>query len=59
MTTNTEAVATRKCPKCSSQETTRSQRVGMVDRTLSLLNNYPYRCHNGDCGWRFRGFGQK
>lgn len=59
MTANTEAVAIRKCPKCGSQDTTRSQRVGLVDRTLSLLNNYPYRCHSNDCGIRFRAFGQK
>jgi predicted RNA-binding Zn-ribbon protein involved in translation (DUF1610 family) len=59
MTTNTEAVAIRKCPKCGSQDVTRSQRVGLLDRTFSLLNNYPYRCHSHDCGIRFRAFGQK
>jgi predicted RNA-binding Zn-ribbon protein involved in translation (DUF1610 family) len=59
MTTNSESIATRKCPKCGSQDTTRSQRVSLLDRTLSLLNNYPYRCHNNDCGYRFRASGQK
>jgi predicted RNA-binding Zn-ribbon protein involved in translation (DUF1610 family) len=59
MTAKSESVDTRKCPKCGSHDTTRSQRVSLLDRTLSLLNNYPYRCHNNDCGMRFRSSGQK
>jgi predicted RNA-binding Zn-ribbon protein involved in translation (DUF1610 family) len=59
MTANPELIATRNCPKCGNQDITRSQRVGLLDRTLSLFNNYPYRCHNNDCGLRFRASGQK
>jgi hypothetical protein len=59
MTSNTQLVSNRKCPSCRSENTTRSQRIGLVDRVLSRLNNYPYRCHNGECGCRFRAFGQR
>jgi predicted RNA-binding Zn-ribbon protein involved in translation (DUF1610 family) len=59
MTSNTQLVSNRKCPLCGRVEITRSQRNGLVDRVLSRLNNYPYRCHNGECGCRFRAFGKR
>jgi predicted RNA-binding Zn-ribbon protein involved in translation (DUF1610 family) len=59
MTSNTQLRTNRKCPLCSHEDITRSQRNGLVDRVLSRLNNYPYRCHNHDCGSRFRAFGKR
>ncbi len=48
----------RKCPKCGSSETARSQRIDLEDRLLSLVNLYPYRCQHFSCKYRFQAFGR-
>ncbi|WP_310426237.1 hypothetical protein [Chamaesiphon sp. VAR_48_metabat_135_sub] len=48
----------RKCPKCGSLHTARSQRIDLDDRLLSLINIYPYRCQQHTCKQRFTSFGR-
>jgi hypothetical protein len=49
---------TQQCPKCGSQEVCRSHRNGRLDRFLSLVNIYPYRCRQLACNVRFYLFGR-
>ena len=53
-----KAQVERKCPKCRSADTARSQRVDLEDRLLSLMNRYPYRCQQQACKQRFHAFGR-
>jgi hypothetical protein len=48
----------RKCPKCGSADTARSQRVDLEDRLFSFINRYPYRCQQQTCKYRFQAFGR-
>jgi hypothetical protein len=34
----------RQCPECGTTQICRAQRVGGLDRILSLVNRYPYHC---------------
>jgi predicted RNA-binding Zn-ribbon protein involved in translation (DUF1610 family) len=47
------------CPACGSNEVLRSSRRGLVDRVLSTINLYPYRCRQYDCEKRFFRFGKE
>jgi hypothetical protein len=40
----------KRCPRCSSDETRRSARRG-IERVLSLVGVYPFRCER--CAARF------
>jgi len=40
-----------RCPRCTSEDTRRSPRRG-IERMLSLVGLYPFRCER--CGARFR-----
>lgn len=44
---------TRKCPKCDSEDISRSRRRGIIEKTVSLLGFVPYRCNNYYCRKRF------
>jgi hypothetical protein len=49
---------TQKCPKCDSDRVGRAHRIGLLDRVLSLVNVYPYRCRKYSCKNRFHSFGR-
>ena len=55
---SSKAQVERKCPKCGSSETARSQRIDLEDRLLSLVNLYPHRCQHFSCKHRFQAFGR-
>lgn len=40
------------CPRCGSAFSRRARRLGLIERTLSLLYIYPFRCDH--CFHRFR-----
>ncbi len=43
----------KSCPACSSENTHRSHRRGIIENVASLAHIYPYRCD--DCNKRFLG----
>jgi hypothetical protein len=45
-------VVEARCPRCGQRGGRRCSRSGGVERALSLLYVYPFRCQL--CGWRFR-----
>ena len=40
------------CPRCGWPEVRRTRRVGWLDRLLSIVYIYPFRC--GRCLYRYR-----
>ncbi len=50
--------AIRKCPKCQTKKVCRAHRFSRLDRVLSLINIYPYRCRQYPCKHRFYLFGR-
>jgi predicted nucleic-acid-binding Zn-ribbon protein len=56
---SSKAQVERKCPKCGSSEVTRSQRIDLTEKLLSLVNVYPYRCQKHTCKHRFESFGKQ
>jgi hypothetical protein len=43
----------RKCPKCDAHKVGRAHRFNKLDRLLSIVNVYPYRCRQFPCKFRF------
>lgn len=43
----------KRCPNCSSENTHRSHRRGLIENGASVFRVYPYRCDN--CNKRFLG----
>lgn len=44
-----------RCPECKVDGGSRSRREGAIERILSVVGYYPYRCHS--CSHRFHSFG--
>ena len=44
--------ATPECPRCGNPDVRRTRRVGFIERLLSLVYVYPFRCAR--CLHRFR-----
>ena len=42
-----------KCPKCGSDNISRSKRRGMIETFISSVGVLPYRCNQFVCGSRF------
>ncbi|AFZ13673.1 hypothetical protein Cri9333_2829 [Crinalium epipsammum PCC 9333] len=42
-----------KCPRCGSDNVSRSKRQGMIEKVISVVRLLPYRCNNYSCGSRF------
>ena len=54
VTTNSAGI---ECPECGNAKISRSRREG-VDRIISLINIYPYRCRTHTCQAHFYRFGK-
>jgi predicted RNA-binding Zn-ribbon protein involved in translation (DUF1610 family) len=53
------AMTTHKCPECGTNKVRRANRCGTLDRVLSYLNIYPYRCRECLSRKRFYSFGRR
>jgi ssDNA-binding Zn-finger/Zn-ribbon topoisomerase 1 len=53
------AITTHKCPKCGTHKVRRANRYGTLDRVLSFVNIYPYRCCQCLSQKRFYSFGRR
>jgi hypothetical protein len=56
---NRDNISTHKCPECGTHKVRRSNRYGMLDRVLSVVNVYPYRCCECPSQKRFYSFGRR
>jgi predicted RNA-binding Zn-ribbon protein involved in translation (DUF1610 family) len=55
---SSQSKASHQCPKCGSLKVVRSQRVNLLERVISLVNIYPYRCQQHICKHRFQYWGK-
>jgi hypothetical protein len=53
------ATTNRQCPECGTTQICRARRAGGLDRILSLVNRYPYYCHQCPTDVRFYLTGRK
>ena len=51
--TKNSTTGIRVCPKCDSQKVCRAHRANTLDRVLSIVNIYTYRCRQFPCKSRF------
>jgi hypothetical protein len=43
----------RRCPACKDPNIRRTGRQGWLEKVLSIINFYPFRCTNYECNHRF------
>jgi hypothetical protein len=43
----------RRCPACKNPHIRRTGRQGWLEKLLSIVNFYPFRCTNYECNHRF------
>jgi hypothetical protein len=43
----------RRCPACKNPSIRRTGRQGWLEKLLSIVNLYPFRCTNFECNHRF------
>jgi hypothetical protein len=46
------------CPNCHAKDYRRTQRKGLLEGLLTILQLYPFRCRNYQCNNRFFKFGR-